>query len=297
MLTNRFSSRRGLLKTVAGSGWLALTSRYAAAADFWNKKDSGEWSPQEIDTLKTKSPWAKKVHGEIAGGGGSRGGGSGGGSRGGGGSAGSFGGMADAESNGISAGGGGSRGGGGGKNGGGGSSDGGGFSAVPQGPEVVIRWESAAPMLAATKFQLPPNLANHYAVSITGLPPQMLAMVMNGRPGGGGGRGRGRDGKAPDAPPAEAPPVEAGTPEEQAKARQERLLHSVTLTAKGRDPQVADTVMQTSDKQTIIFGFSKDALPLGANDKDVEFAMKTGIMTIKAKFEPKEMMFKGALTV
>ncbi len=200
----------------------------------------------------------------------------------------------DAESNGISSGGGGGR--GGGRGGGGGSSDGGGFSSAPQGPEVVIRWENAEPMLAATKFQLPPSLANHYAISITGLPPQMLAMVMMGSRQGGG-RGRGRDGKAPDAPPTDAAPA---TPEEQAaqaKARQDRLLHAVTLTARGRDPQVADTAMQTSDKQTIIFGFSKDAFPIAANDKDLEFAMKTGLMTIKAKFEPKEMIYKGALTV
>jgi hypothetical protein len=157
----------------------------------------------------------------------------------------------------------------------------------------------SGPMLAATKFQLPPTLANHYAISITGLPPQMLAMVLMGRQGGGGGRGRGRDGKGPEAPPADAAPAAPPTPEQQAadaKARQDRLLHSVTLVAKGRDPQTADVVMQTSDKQTLIFGFAKDAFPLAASDKDVEFAMKTGMMTIKAKFEPKEMMYKGALT-
>jgi hypothetical protein len=200
--------------------------------------------------------------------------------------------MSDGEGGGM---GGGRGGGGGGSRGGGGGSEGGGFSAAPQGPEVVIRWENAEPMLAATKFQLPPNLANHYAIGITGLPPQMLAMVLNGRQGGG--RGRSRDGKSAEAPPADAAPA---TPEEQAaqaKARQDRLLHSVTLTAKGRDPQSADVVLMTSDKQTIIFGFPKEAFPLAATDKDVEFAMKTGVMTIKAKFEPKEMVYKGALTI
>jgi hypothetical protein len=74
-------------------------------------------------------------------------------------------------------------------------------------------------------------------------------------------------------------------------------LNSVTLAAKGKDPQHADLVMQTSDKQTLIFGFPKEILPLAAADKDVEFVMHVGAMTIKTKFEPKEMMFKGALSL
>jgi hypothetical protein len=293
-------NRRNVLRTVAGGGWLALGSRFAlAASDFWNKKPSSEWSPLEIETIKTKSPWAKKVHGAMTSerGGGGRGGGgssmdSGNGSRG------SFGGLTGAESNGISSGGGGR---GGGRGGGGGDGGGGGFSAAPEGPEVVVRWENAAPMLEATKFQLPANLQNHYAVSVTGLPPQMLAMVVNGRGGRGGGRGRGEgrgDAQGADAAPAE--PAAPPTPEEQAeqaRARQDRLLHSVSLSAKGKDPQSADVVMQTSDKQTLIFGFAKEALPLAATDKDVEFVMHAGTMTIKVKFEPKEMMYKGGLTI
>jgi hypothetical protein len=129
----------------------------------------------------------------------------------------------------------------------------------------------------------------------------MLAMVLNGRQGGG--RARGRDGNTGDAPPpAEAAPAEPATPEEKAaqmKARQDRLLQAVSLAAKGRDPQTPDVVvgMQNSGVQTLIFGFAKASFPLTAGDKDVEFAMKTGMMTIKAKFEPKEMMYKGALTV
>ncbi len=295
--TNLPLNRRTIFRTALGSGWLAIGSRFAFAADFWNKKEPGQWTPQEIEAMKTKSPWAKKVHGEMTGGGG-RGEG-GGGSRGGGGGnqPGMFGGMSGAESNGISAGGGG-RGGGGSRGGGGG--EGGGVSTAPAGPEVVVRWENAAPVLEATKFQLPANLQNHYAISITGLPPQMLAMVVNGRGGRGGGRRGGRDGQAAEAQPADAPPPAPPTPEEQAeqaKARQDRLLHSVSLAAKGKDPQSADTVMQTSDKMTLIFGFAKDALPLAATDKDVEFVMKAGIMTIKAKFEPKEMVYKGALSL
>ena len=74
-------------------------------------------------------------------------------------------------------------------------------------------------------------------------------------------------------------------------------MNSVTLAAKGKDPQHADLVMQTTDKQSLIFGFPKEILPLAASDKDVEFVMHVGAMTIKTKFEPKEMTYKGALSI
>lgn len=299
MLSNQslapLNRRNLIIQALAGGGWVALGARYAfAASDFWNKKEPSEWSAQELEALKTKSPWAKKVHGEMAaGGGGSRSGGGGGGGGRGGGGGGGFGGGSD--SGGGFGGGGGGRGGGGGGGFGGGESGGGG-APVQQGPEVVVRWESAAPVVQATKLEIPAPLANHYAIGVTGLPPQMLAMVLNGSRQGGR---RGREGKG-DAQPADAPAPAPQTPEEQAaqaKARQDRLLNAVTLAAKGKDPLHADTVMQTSDRQTIIFGFPKDAFPLAASDKDVEFTFHVGPMTIKAKFEPKEMLYKGALSV
>ena len=77
----------------------------------------------------------------------------------------------------------------------------------------------------------------------------------------------------------------------------DRLLHSVTLSAKGRDPQNADLIRQSSGNQTLIFGFPKQSFPLTASDKDVQFIMKLGSLTVKAKFEPKDMMFKGAVAV
>jgi hypothetical protein len=284
-----FSRRDLLLRASASTGWLALSGvQLFAASDFWNKKDPAEWSEQEKETLKTKSPWAKKIHGEGNFGG--RGGGRGG-SMDSSGSKGSFGGMSGADSNGISTGG------GGGRRGGGGGGDMGAAAPAPQGPEVVIRWESATPMLAATKFQLPPALADHYAISITGLPPQLLAMVLSGRGGRGGGRGRGRDGTADAAPPPDAETQPPADPAAEAKARQDRLLHAATLSAKNKDPQTADTVLQTADKRTIIFGFLKANLPIAPTDKDLEFALKFGPTTFKAKFEPKEMMYQGALTV
>jgi hypothetical protein len=254
------------------------------ASDFWNKKESSAWSEEELQQLKTKSPWAKKIHAELAGGGANRGGGGGGADSGGG--SGSFGGD--------SSGGSGGRGGGGGGRGGrgGGGGEGGGGMQQQQGPEVVVRWENATPVLEATKLQLPAELADHYAIGVTGLPPQMLAAMLSG---GGRGRGQGRNGGRDGAAPAEAPSPE--DPAARQKAAIERLLHSASLTAKGRDPQAADLVRQAFNNQTLIFGFPRQSFPLEASDKDVQFVMKLGALTVKAKFEPKEMTYKGGLAV
>ncbi|MDE3195860.1 MAG: hypothetical protein KGN84_05930, partial [Acidobacteriota bacterium] len=66
-----FSRRSLLLRASAGGGGLALSAVNAfGASDFWNKKDAAQWTPKEIDTMKTKSPWAKKVYGQGFGGGG-----------------------------------------------------------------------------------------------------------------------------------------------------------------------------------------------------------------------------------
>jgi hypothetical protein len=226
------------------------------ASDFWNKKKPADWSADEIDQLKTRSPWAKKI--QIDGGRpqsrpqsmdteGSRG---------------SFGGMQGADRNGISEGGGGR----GARGGRGGDPDA--ARAAMATTEVIIRWESAAPLRDATKLQLPPEFENSYAISVTGLPPAVLIM----------GVGRGE----PSARPAE-----------RQRAMVQRLLGVTTLTAKGRDPEAAAVVVQSADRASLIFAFPK--LPLTLDDKNVVFTMNLGSTAIKAKFEPKEMSWNGQL--
>jgi hypothetical protein len=77
----------------------------------------------------------------------------------------------------------------------------------------------------------------------------------------------------------------------------DKLLHSVSLSAKGRDPQSAVLVQQTKVDQALLFGFEQASLPITANDKEVLFTLKLGMITAKAKFEPKEMMFDGKLAL
>jgi hypothetical protein len=267
-------SRRDLFGLACGGGLIAFPhSLLFGASDFWNKKPASDWSVAQVQQLKTKSPWAKKVRGEMSSSG--MGSGSGGGSRGarGGGALGTAGDSVSSI--------GGSAEGGGGGGGRGGRGDMGASSgpAPVEGPEVVIRWENAKPLLDATKLVLPPALENHYAISITGVPPEMIAAF-----GRGGGRGHLRRESEGDAP---AP---------QPEAIIDKIKAGATLTAKGKDPAAADHLMQTMDKQTMIFSFPKDALPLTAADKEVIFTLKLGA-TFKAKFELKEMMYGGQLAI
>lgn len=77
-----------------------------------------------------------------------------------------------------------------------------------------------------------------------------------------------------------------------------KLMQAVTLTAKGRDPQVAVMVLQTKASQALIFGFERKSLPLTEADKDILFTIKLGTMlNAKAKFDPKDMMFDGKLAL
>jgi hypothetical protein len=258
------TTRRDILRATTATGLFLFTdSLIFAASDFWTKKPAAEWSSDEIKLLRTKSPWAKKVRGEMAGTGLSAP-------------------PMDAPAGGgrspsINAGGLPGRGMVGGDDTPGGAARGG-----PQAPEVVIRWESAQPLLAATKAQLPAELLDRYTISVTGLPPQMILLGLP-RPAG---RGRG-----------DTPPQPAQDPAARQKAEVDTILSETTLTVKGRDPQAADAMLRTADAQTFLFGFPKQNLPLTASDKEVVFTMKLGILTIRAKFEPKEMMFDGQLAV
>lgn len=258
-------NRRHMLRVACAGGWISYPACLLfGASDFWNKKPASDWSVAEVQQLKTKSPWAKKVRGEMSspmragsGGGGSRGARGGGALGTSGDSVSSIGGSADS----AGEGGGGSRGGRGDM----GASTG---PSPVEGPEVVIRWENAKPLLDATKLVLPSALENHYAISVTGVPSEMIAALS---------RGRGREVPQPEA-------------------IVERIKAGATLTAKGKDPATADHLMQTMDRQTMIFGFSKDALPLAAADKEVLFTLKL-VATFKAKFELKEMTYGGQLAI
>lgn len=291
--------RRELLRFAAMTGAALWAESYAlAASDFWNKEKPADWTDQQKEEIRIKSPWAKKVDAEMSGGGG--GGGGGGRSGRGGGGGGGGGDSADG-------GGGDSGGSGGGRTRGGG----GGNSVMPasnmgggQSVSLEIVWESAKPIQDAHPLAFGAKLDNHYVIGVKGIPQQVLnAAMMNRGARGGSGRGGGRfggrgggdqaEGAAPEAAsnagaPATPPDPTAG------------LKRGATLLVKGKDPENADIVMamaQGTPNMTVLFGFAKDSLPLTEENKEVEFELKLGGMSAKAKFSLKDMMYNGSLAL
>ena len=263
-------TRRGALMLAAGAcvtGWQQRLDAFTA--DFWNKKEPAEWSAQEIELLTSKSPWSKEVSAHFArdeseqsgctgGGGGYPGGGGGmGGPR--------IGGM------------GGGRGGMGGPGGmggggmGGGGRRGGGPSQAFQG---TVRWESAKPVLEAMKAPLPDTFANHYVIGVSGFP------MMSGRP-----RSEDDDNRDSTAQASEA--------------RLDNLKSLTFLKPKDKEGEQPGLVLQqpSSGGGTYLFGFSKEMMALTAADKEVTFTTRIGRLDVKAKFNLKEMLYRGDLAV
>src|SRR5579863_8657585 len=65
------------------------------------------------------------------------------------------------------------------------------------------------------------------------------------------------------------------------------------LQARGRDSVDAGAIQPTSGGSVVLFAFSKELLPLRANDRDVLFSLDTDRFSVKAKFDLKEMMYRG----
>jgi hypothetical protein len=259
-IESRTWTRRGMLM-LAGAGVVALGRLEASGSEFWNKKDPSEWTTDEIDRLITKSPWAKEVSAQYSD---TRGGSSNGGSYPGGGGGGYPGGGMGGPRIGIGGvgigmprgGRGGNRGGGPGRN----------VSTY----KGTVRWESAQPILLATKTPLPEAFADHYVISVGGIP--LL--------------GRRRS---------------AGSEDDSTSSKDDRfdeLKQSTTLQPKGRELAQAGVVQQaTGSGSTYLFGFSKELLALSKDDKELDFSTRLGDLAVKAKFIVKEMDYRGKLAV
>ncbi len=241
--------------------WVRL---YASSPDFWNKKQPADWSAEEIQQLTTHSPWAKEVTAESSQGGGGMGGRGGGWGGGGGGWGG--GGMG---------GGGGWGGGMGGRGRGGGGRGGGRGGGQPV--KGMVRWESAKPILEALKTKLPDSFADHYVISVSGFP------MMSGRrrwQGQGGDEGEGQQ--------------NAPSPQEML----DRLKSFTSLEPKDKPIAQPGVVERQKDDNTVLlFGFSKQTLALSPGDKEVTFSTRLGRLTVKTKFNLKEMLYHGELAV
>jgi hypothetical protein len=262
-----YLSRRDLGLIVIG--W-AGAGPLSAKDPFWKLKPAAEWSPEEVRDMLTKSPWARQVRAVSSGG---MGMGDGGGMRGGGGrrGGGGMGGMGGGMEGGMGEGPGGGRGG----IGGGGMEGGGGMPEI----KAMVRWESALPVREAGKRQMPPDLAESYVISVSGLP----AMGQGGRGRVGNQFQQGGDARA------------SGDGRAQMEAR---IKDSTKLQRKGREPMSPET-MQAGQTQgggrVFLFVFPKGKDPIAADEKDVTFATRIGPFEIKQKFVLKDMLYQGKL--
>lgn len=130
---------------------------------------------------------------------------------------------------------------------------------------VYVRWESAQPILDALKAPLSADFAGHYVLSVTNLP---LAPLRRTPPGAQ---------PAPDDTLA-------------------RIQNGATLQVKDRDPAEAGIARRTHIG-SILFGFSRDVLPLTPNDREIVFALDTEVLTLKTKFDGKDMIYHGKMAV
>ncbi len=142
-----------------------------------------------------------------------------------------------------------------------------------QGYKGTIRWESAKPILDALKAPLADAFKDHYVISVTGFP------VNND---GGRSRSQGEDS---DASMQDALDHLKGVTFLQPKTKRDIQPGIVQQPANGRYGS------------TVLFGFSKEVLALKLEDKEVTFITSFGRLDLKAKFNLKEMVYRGELAV
>jgi hypothetical protein len=228
-----------------------LFAQVFAQGQFWNARPPSEWSPEEIAQLTTASPWAIKTRVTMAG--------------------------ANPGSKPISN-----------SQASNSSVDlptritqrrldpGAADAAVPSAPqasagnssaplafygEVVVTWESAAPIRLARDKPLDSEFDNRYALRITGLPAQTF-MPDTGR----------------------SPVVF-------------RLLIGTSLEMNAGKREQSDYVLRMPEANSIMFAFPKRSFPLRPSDRFVSFAMHLNQMTIHVRFDLRLMIFGETLAV
>ena len=232
------------------------------AGEFWQDKQPADWTGKEIGKLRSRSPWAKTATVNVKGGAGGMRSGMGRGGIGGPGTGGpggmGGGGMADGE-------------GGGAMRSPGGM---GGQSGIRM-PEVTVRWESASPMLAAAAVSESP-----FAREVAGWAQEYYVIVASGFPALTA-RGR-QEGRADP---------------ERVQQMQQRMLQGTTLKRKGKPGIQAAKMGRIAGPDGPLMTFLFPREPIAIEDKDVTFESLAGPMEIKAKFNLKQMVHDGALSL
>ena len=149
---------------------------------------------------------------------------------------------------------------GGGYPGGGGGYPGGGRRTGAYQVRGSVLWESAQPVMDAIKPQFPEEFADHHVIALVGFP---------------------------------FPPGNDDRDEDEALD----ALKSDTYLRPDRgnsvQPGLVKRPVSSSINGSILFGFSKDLLKIGPEDKEILFTTRLGRSQIQARFAPKEMLYRG----
>ena len=217
---------------LAGAGLASWSGLWGFGKEFWESKDPAEWSADEISRLLSKSPWARIVTAE----------------------------RVKTQKNPM--------------------------PSDPNPPPVVnargrignsrprmpksnstktvttytgqVVWESAAPVRAALKSQLPEGFEGQYVLGMSGVP---LA-------------------------------------KSETKGALDRVRQITTLHTKNHQPLEAANVKVLRENGTIyLFGFAKEGLTIGKEEKEVVFSTHMGNIAFTAKFNPRDMLYHGELSV
>ena len=122
----------------------------------------------------------------------------------------------------------------------------------------TVVWESAAPVRAALQAKLPDGFDGQYVLGVSGVP---LARS-------------------------------------EAKGAMDRLRQVTTVQIKNRQPLEAVGVQVQHEHGTVyLFGFAKEGLPLSRDEKEVVFTTRMGNTVFTAKFNLKDMLYRGELSL
>ena len=122
----------------------------------------------------------------------------------------------------------------------------------------TVVWESAAPVRAALKTKLPDEFEGQYVLGMSGVP---LA-------------------------------------KSESKSAIDRLRQVTTLQTKNRQPLEAGVAQVQRESGTVyLFGFTKEGLSISRDEKEVVFTTHMGSLAFTARFNPKDMLYHGELSV
>jgi hypothetical protein len=90
----------------------------------------------------------------------------------------------------------------------------------------------------------------------------------------------------------------AGVPVGSGKSATEKLRAASSLHLKGHDALEAAVVKHADGgRDVVLFGFSREGLEISREDKEVVFATTINRIPLSAKFNPREMVYRGELAL